>query len=77
MVTALRTGPKALGVLWDDKVWIETLCWKNTQHHKGGVRLERVPTSTETQMGDKLDRIQRLRYTHRVGRVFYVHGLAG
>ena len=44
-------GPKALGVLQDDKVQVETLCWKNTQHHEGSVELKRAPASTETQMG--------------------------
>ena len=70
-------GPKALGVLRDDEVQVGTSCWKNTQHRKGGVRLKKAPTSSETQMGDKLNRIQRLRYIHRVERVFYVCGLTG
>ena len=70
-------GPKALGVLQDDKAQVEASCWKNTQHCEGSIRLERAPTSMKTQMGDKLDRIQRLGYTHRAGRVFYVCGLMG
>ena len=36
---------------------------------EGDVGLERAPTSKDTRMGDKLNRIQRLRYMQKTGWV--------